>query len=665
MSTAEEKALAEQLAAEETEKIDIVAKEWIQAESEKEVKRIRDVGSSVIPLKTLNCGIIPNFDNKKPKAINRIELDTNVDLSKIQQIMVSPAIPYPHKEQFNYVNLILVTGQPVPFLAPYLYQTNLKVTQPEREEDGRKYPSKQIVLKNDLREYFLINKNGICARFTIHEYHNGILQRQFEASRFVNHPPHLPPRRLAVFDFDNTLFFSPQLSPTIWHSKIRSLVTAESVYGPGWWRDVRSLELGPLDDLKQTAWKGYWNEEIVSKARACIQDPHTMTVVLTGRRHNPFSPLVPTMLEAKGLKFDLIGLRPDPEAVSEYRWKVDGRNKELNYNLSASVFQSTMHFKQCFLVNILHHVPTIKEITMWDDRVPHLKRFKDFLNALHRKRLIDRSRIIEVPSLRPKYNPKWEKDVMTRIVETHNLALLARNCGKTYGKIDDSQPREEDPLSMTEKYLGFVPTAVATSIQLSPESMERLKQTFEPLFQESMERYGQKTTIHSGAESPLFFGDFVQLESKIVQHACCGNLNQHVSLDIMGISQTSSKPWLLLKVAIKGAKRGNHYHILPLWYKPSEEDLVIRRSHHWVDPTNSQKIHIEGRVVHEKRITVVESTQRCDSNKKQNIDLDEDAIHAILNRASINLKNQNDSVPHKRGSITNSNSDHIKKIKNH
>lgn len=100
--------------------------------------------------------------------------------------MVSPAIPYPHKQHFNYVNvreiilkekqanltqLILVTGEPTPYLAPYLYHTNLKVTQPEKEEDGRKYPSKQIVLKNDLRDYFLINKNGICARFTIHEYH--------------------------------------------------------------------------------------------------------------------------------------------------------------------------------------------------------------------------------------------------------------------------------------------------------------------------------------------------------------------------------------------------------------------------------------------------------------------------------------------------------------
>ncbi|OBZ88294.1 hypothetical protein A0J61_03653 [Choanephora cucurbitarum] len=154
------------------EQIDIVAKEWIQAQSDKEVKRIRDVGSSVLPLKISNCGIIANFDNKKPKAINRVELDTNCDLSKVQQIMVSPPIPYPHKENFSYVNLILVTSQPIPFLAPYLYKTNLKVTQPEREEGDRKFPSKEVVIKNDLRDYLLINKQGVRARFTIHEYHS-------------------------------------------------------------------------------------------------------------------------------------------------------------------------------------------------------------------------------------------------------------------------------------------------------------------------------------------------------------------------------------------------------------------------------------------------------------------------------------------------------------
>ncbi|CAO3652838.1 unnamed protein product [Mucor hiemalis] len=162
----------EEFPVEVMEDIDVIAKDWIQEQSDKEVKRIRDVGSSVLPLKISNCGIIANFDNKKARAINRVELDTNCDLSKVQQIMVSPPISYPHKPGFNYVNLILVTSQPIPFLAPYLYKTNVKVTQPEKEEQGRKYPSKEITLKNDLKDYLLINKNGVRARFTIHEYHD-------------------------------------------------------------------------------------------------------------------------------------------------------------------------------------------------------------------------------------------------------------------------------------------------------------------------------------------------------------------------------------------------------------------------------------------------------------------------------------------------------------
>ncbi|KAI8993160.1 hypothetical protein BDB01DRAFT_832014 [Pilobolus umbonatus] len=161
-----------EIPAEELDQIDLVAKEWIKEQSEKEIKRIEDVGSSVLPLKISNCGIVPNFDNKKARAVNRVEIDTDYDLNKVQQIMVSPPTAYPHKAHFNYVNLILVTDQPTPFLAPYIYQTNLKVIQPAKEEDGRKYPSKTITLKNDLREFLLINNKGIRSRVTIHEYHH-------------------------------------------------------------------------------------------------------------------------------------------------------------------------------------------------------------------------------------------------------------------------------------------------------------------------------------------------------------------------------------------------------------------------------------------------------------------------------------------------------------
>ncbi|CAO3650381.1 unnamed protein product [Cunninghamella blakesleeana] len=109
-------------------------------------------------MKILNCGVVANFDHKKPFAINRIELDTNYDISKIEQVMVSPATTYPHKDNFYYVNLILVTKNPIPLIVPYLYYNNLKVTQPEKEENGKKIPSKDVVLKNEMKEFLFINK---------------------------------------------------------------------------------------------------------------------------------------------------------------------------------------------------------------------------------------------------------------------------------------------------------------------------------------------------------------------------------------------------------------------------------------------------------------------------------------------------------------------------
>ena len=45
--------------------------------------------------------------------------------------------------------------------------------QPEKEQEGRKtIPSKEVTLKNDLREFLFINKRGVRARFTIHSYHD-------------------------------------------------------------------------------------------------------------------------------------------------------------------------------------------------------------------------------------------------------------------------------------------------------------------------------------------------------------------------------------------------------------------------------------------------------------------------------------------------------------
>ncbi|CDH59068.1 hypothetical protein RO3G_08010 [Lichtheimia corymbifera JMRC:FSU:9682] len=173
MSTTDDTIHTDPQPQEEQVDIDHDAKAWIQQQVDKEVKRVRDAGSSVLAFKLINCGITPNFDKRTARAINRLELDTNVDLSKVQQVMVSPPIPYPHKADFHYVNLILVTEKPIPFLAPYLYQENVKVIQPEKifDEGRKKVPSKEVTLKNDMREFLFINKRGMRARFSIREYH--------------------------------------------------------------------------------------------------------------------------------------------------------------------------------------------------------------------------------------------------------------------------------------------------------------------------------------------------------------------------------------------------------------------------------------------------------------------------------------------------------------
>ncbi|KAI7906474.1 uncharacterized protein BX663DRAFT_529208 [Cokeromyces recurvatus] len=605
--------LIEEPPVEAVEEIDVVAKEWIQEQSDKEVKRIRDVGSSVLPLKIKNCGIISNFDNKKPKAINRVEVDTNCDLSKVQQIMVSPSIPYPHKDNFNYVNLILVTNQPIPFLVPYLYKTNLKVIQPAREIGDRKFPSKEVILKNDLKDYLLINKNGIRSRFTIHEYHDALLQRQYKKSYFYSNQQNTQahPKKLAIFDFDSTLFFSPLLSPTIWHPDLIKLATAESVYGPGWWRDIRSLDLGPIEELEPKAWKGFWNEPIVKEAKRCINDPNTMTVVLTGRRYHPFHLLIPTMLNSKGLQFDLIGLRPDPEQVSDNHWEVKNGQQQLTYNLTSSVFKSTMHFKTCFILNLIHNVPSVRQVTMWDDRTYHVNRFKQYLNTLRYEGLINKGRVVYVPGVRPKYNPSWEKRVIGHIMETHNKALLEhRQEGIKIGKIEQRMKwsdeadviEEEDPLghSSSERPLRLTPLPAATVIKLSKETTHYLQ-----------DKWRETVWNVCGGEEPEYFGDCVYLSQHVLSNnqIKVARLGSEVKMKIIAYSDSNDLACLLLKVQVEGYDEEDF--LLPLWYKPSEYNELFKTTYYsWrrvKDDDKSISI-INGKVDYAYRLGAVEKT---------------------------------------------------------
>ncbi|OBZ88293.1 Uncharacterized protein C4.02c [Choanephora cucurbitarum] len=433
---------------------------------------------------------------------------------------------------------------------------------------------------------------------SITETELGVLQRQLERSPFFTHPPNQSPKRLAIFDFDSTLFFSPLLSPTIWHPNLIRVATAESVYGPGWWRDIRSLDLGPTDQLQKTAWEGYWNERIVAEARECINDPDVMTVVLTGRRYHPFHHIIPLMLTAKGLMFDVIGLRPDPEQVSEdHHWQISSGH--VCYNLSPSVFDSTMHFKTCFILNVLHNIPSIEEVTMWDDRMPHVKRFKDYLWYLTQYETIKKGHVVYVPGIRPKYNPTWEKSVIAHIIQTHNKALLAhRYQGLDQGKIEQRAPYlTEDPLDASQKPLRLVPLPAATIVRLPSHLTQQLKDTFTPHFKAQFKINGQ-----TAGEALEFFGDAVYLSHKEAlnnrQLPIHGNLGDKVKMTVCSYSKSSL--YFILHVKIDRKK-----FILPLWFKPSEyHDVFNKEPLRWI-PVNPP-VSITGHIDHAYRLGVVE-----------------------------------------------------------
>ncbi|KAG1351934.1 hypothetical protein G6F62_002841 [Rhizopus arrhizus] len=428
-----------------------------------------------------------------------------------------------------------------------------------------------------------------------------ILQRHFDNSYFAKNRPESPPKKLVLFNFDNTLFLSPLLSPTIWHESVLAQVICENKFGPGWWKDIRSLEIGPVEEMKEKAWEGFWNENAVLKARQSIDDPDTFTALLSFRPYYPFNSLITTMLESKGLQFDIVALCPDPDQAPEYVWEaVDAQKFKINYHPQPALFGSSIQYKERFILNTLHNVPTLKQITWICNSSAQTKRIKAFLEKLEVAQVISSFELQIMPKLRPAYRPHWEKEVMTHILHSHNNVLEAAYRGTTHQRHDAHLPR----FDTKERFVGLEPVCVATSLEIVPESVLQLKKVFWPLFEERMRLYRDGRTLSPGEETPLFFGDMARVSLKKLDYTCCGALGQTVPLVILGVSPMGKRPWLALKVCVSGKAIGKHYHVLPLWFRPSDECSVVKKVHDWLPLTEDQKIELKAIISHEKRIQV-------------------------------------------------------------
>ncbi|KAL2918855.1 hypothetical protein HK105_201689 [Polyrhizophydium stewartii] len=162
--------------------VDREAATWSANMAAIEASRLRELSVKPLVMQPRNFGLVKDDSHSPPLIINRVEasalacvshcrkhgltlgilrqIQTNFPFSsRVKQIMVSEPIRYPHKDNFLYVNVLLMTEQTdMPLLIPYLYQGSLD----KRRKD---------VPHNDLKEWLIINSNGERARLSTHKFH--------------------------------------------------------------------------------------------------------------------------------------------------------------------------------------------------------------------------------------------------------------------------------------------------------------------------------------------------------------------------------------------------------------------------------------------------------------------------------------------------------------
>ena len=137
--------------------------------------------------------------------------------------------------------------------------------------------------------------------------------------------------RVAVFDFDGTLFGSPE-KPVWWPWQ-------------GFWGRPESLSPPYVPENPGAEW---WASPVVHAARQAMADPQTLTVMMTGRPPK-LEARIRQMLDGMGLRFD-------------------------HYYFSRG--DSTLPFKLAMLDQLIKLNWDARLVEMWEDRSEHIGAFE-------------------------------------------------------------------------------------------------------------------------------------------------------------------------------------------------------------------------------------------------------------------------------------------------
>lgn len=182
-----------------------------------------------------------------------------------------------------------------------------------------------------------------------------------------------------VYDFDNTIFYTPEPNRRIWTpSTFNFLQSSKNFFHGSWWTYPKILEsTGKGIDIEEPrAWNGWWNEEVVQLVQESMADPYALCVLLTGRQKDRFGSLITRIVQSRNLTFDIMALK-------------------------SGDFKDTLEFKSTFIKNLIDNYTNCKCFTIYEDRPHHVHYFRNLLQKIiTEKKLSLYPSVIEVISQR-------------------------------------------------------------------------------------------------------------------------------------------------------------------------------------------------------------------------------------------------------------------------
>ena len=141
------------------------------------------------------------------------------------------------------------------------------------------------------------------------------------------------PTKLSVFDFDGTLFRSPE---------------KPDGYKGNWWIEEKSLN---YPNVPKRPGDDFWYADVVEQAKKELASNNTYCILLTGRVDQFFTDRIKELLAQKKLNFEEIGLNEFGGSTGEFKLKR--------------------------IKSILEKNPTIKKIEMWEDEPDKIQLYTD------------------------------------------------------------------------------------------------------------------------------------------------------------------------------------------------------------------------------------------------------------------------------------------------